>query len=459
MKKIDYKVIATVCVCFLLSAICAKAQNQNAIAFDGVDDVVTVTGGSSVIANATAISLTCWVYPTNTAPTYPNFDGFAGIRDDVSADFYLVQTGATQLEARFRNSSGVEFTINYFGLQVNVWQHYTFTYDGNKTRLYKNGIVVDSLAANGSISSTTVPFLIGNVHFSNADFLLNGKMDEVSLWSRSITPAEIHCIYLSAVDTSSIGLQLYYKFDQGIAGGTNTAINTLTDITGNINGTLDNFALTGTTSNWVAGVSTFIPTTVSLCKGSTYNFNGQALTAAGVYTATFASASGCDSLVKLTLSVDSIDMAVTQSSITLLAQQLNATYQWVNCNTNFTPISGTIQRVFAPTVTGSYAVIITKGSCTDTSSCFNFTVSGIFESNFNTSMSLYPNPVKDICTVSVPLIKNGLLNLYDVTGRLLVQQAFNANADLNLHELNLGLYMVEIKDKEGRSAIGKIVKE
>src|SRR5438067_2286353 len=83
----------------------------------------------------------------------------------------------------------------------------------------QNGLAVDSLAANGTISSTTVPFLIGNVHYTNADYLLTGKMDEVSFWNRAITQQEIHCIYLSAVDTASLGLQLYYKFDQAIAGG------------------------------------------------------------------------------------------------------------------------------------------------------------------------------------------------------------------------------------------------
>ena len=51
------------------------------------------------------------------------------------------------------------------------------------------------------------------------------------------------------------GLVAYYNFNQGVAGGNNTAINSLTDKTSNAhNGTLNNFKLTGATSNWVTGV-------------------------------------------------------------------------------------------------------------------------------------------------------------------------------------------------------------
>jgi hypothetical protein len=46
----------------------------------------------------------------------------------------------------------------------------------------------------------------------------------------------------------------YYNFNEGVAGGNNTGVTSLTDKTSNANnGTLNNFTLTGATSNWVAG--------------------------------------------------------------------------------------------------------------------------------------------------------------------------------------------------------------
>ena len=48
------------------------------------------------------------------------------------------------------------------------------------------------------------------------------------------------------------GLVSYYTFDQGIAAGTNTGLTTVIDQSGNNNGTLTNFSLTGSSNNFVA---------------------------------------------------------------------------------------------------------------------------------------------------------------------------------------------------------------
>ena len=59
------------------------------------------------------------------------------------------------------------------------------------------------------------------------------------------------------ISPSSTGLVHYYNFNSGIPGGT-----TLTDsvTTGTANGTLTNFALSGTTSNWVESYAMVTPT-------------------------------------------------------------------------------------------------------------------------------------------------------------------------------------------------------
>ncbi|MFN9957724.1 MAG: hypothetical protein ACK55I_31855, partial [bacterium] len=44
----------------------SQAQN-NSLAFDGIDDAVTVSGASNLITTGTGLTLTTWVYPTNAA--------------------------------------------------------------------------------------------------------------------------------------------------------------------------------------------------------------------------------------------------------------------------------------------------------------------------------------------------------------------------------------------------------
>ena len=60
----------------------ANAQSNNALDFDGSNDFVTSPQGSSLIAGSQNISLSLWVYPRNSVPGFPDFDGFAGLRNN-----------------------------------------------------------------------------------------------------------------------------------------------------------------------------------------------------------------------------------------------------------------------------------------------------------------------------------------------------------------------------------------
>lgn len=237
---------------------------QNALDFDGIDDHVIISNASAQISGATGISLSMWVYPVNAASAWPDFDGFGGFRNDSNCDFYLCQLSSTGVEARFRNSSGSNFDITSSTLVLNTWQHYVFTYNGSAISLYRNGTLLTSNPASGSISNTAVAMYIGKLVYSVNNFSYQGKIDEVSLWSKGLSAAEVSGLYTGVINTTDANLKLYYKFDQGVANGNNAGITTLNDTKGNANGTLMNFALSGTTSNWVGGVVLAVPTDAGL---------------------------------------------------------------------------------------------------------------------------------------------------------------------------------------------------
>ena len=50
------------------------------------------------------------------------------------------------------------------------------------------------------------------------------------------------------------------------------------------------------------------------------------------------------------------------------------TYQWVDCNNGNAPIANATNPTFTPTSTGSYAVVLSEGGCSDISSCYSFTI-------------------------------------------------------------------------------------
>ena len=425
-----------------------SAQSQNALDFDGIDDQVVSVNASSLIANSPQISLSFWVYPRNPVPGFPDFDGLAGFRDNTVADFYVLQYSSTAVEARFRNSAGINFDILSQGLQLNTWQQYALTYDGSFLRLFRNGLITDSVSASGVISSTATSFFMGNLVFSGTNFLLDGQMDEVALWNRALTPQEVLCIYKNKVDATSPGLQLYYDMNIGIAGGNNSTILTVPDISNHINGVLQNFSMTGTSSNLVNGIDNATIITDTICSGQTYSFNGQTLTQAGVYTATLVSSANCDSIVRLTLF--SNDTTVNQNQALLTAVQNGAIYQWVDCSNNFSPIPGATNQSYTATANGSYAVIITANGCTDTSACHNVTTVGINDYSASNWIT-FPNPTVNVFNiVTNEIINNSEIIITDISGKQISRMTkdIKYHCAVDVSALPGGSYIITLKSEK-----------
>lgn len=98
-------------------------------------------------------------------------------------------------------------------------------------------------------------------------------------------------------------------------------------------------------------------------------------------TATFLSSTvaGCDSTIQLNLYILALpDNSVSQNGTTLTADQVGATYQWIDCDNN-TAIAGETGQTYTPLLTGNYAVEVTLNACTSTSSCFLVDYTGVDE--------------------------------------------------------------------------------
>jgi len=230
-------------------------SQDNYLDFDGVNDNVTVANSGNILSNSSTISMSCKVYPKNENPSFPAFDGFAGYRNDFNFDFYLIQLSATEVEARFRNSSGAAFSLTYDGLVLDEWNHFFLVYDGSYLTLFSGNEEVASTEASGSVpSSNSSVFKIGTIQYSTFNFYHKGYIDEVSLWNKALTGTEINAIIYNngeiAEPDSETDLKLYYKFNQGAAYSSNIGLNTLINEMGSLNGTLNNFTLSGNTSNW-----------------------------------------------------------------------------------------------------------------------------------------------------------------------------------------------------------------
>jgi len=437
------------------------AQTQNCLDFDGVDDNVTVPGASTLISGYNHMSISCWVNPANTNITFPDYDGFIGFRNNTDADFYIVQLSNTGIEARFRNSTGTNYDVVFSGLIANVWQHFVFTYDGDFINLYHNDVLVGATPASGSIANQSSPFLIGNLPYSSFNYYLSGKLDEVSLWGKSLTPQDVHCMYISGINPTATDLLLYYNFNQGLAGGNNTGLNTLSATAGNLNGTLNNFLLFSSASNWVDGVLGATLVNATICSGQSYPFGSQTLSTAGTYTEVFPTTSGCDSTVTLTLSVNTFDLSVSLASVTLTAGQAGGTYQWLNCNNNYAVIPNATGQSYTATANGNYAAKITYNGCTDTTVCQAVTTVGIEEGSFGQGVQVYPVPFQNSLKLDMGVVYNELsLRITDLYGKVIFEGLYQNTQQLEYKAGNesAGLYFLDVR-AGGRHFRMKVVKD
>ncbi|MBT3418119.1 MAG: DUF4983 domain-containing protein [Flavobacteriales bacterium] len=179
-------------------------------------DYVEIPNASFVIANKTEFTISGWVNPQMDA----SHSGFFGFRNNSDADFFLLQLqNSTNVEARFRNSAGVNFDVVANSiLDIGLWQHLAFTYDGSYIKLYKNGSMVDSSAANGTITNISQSFKIGSLDYQSSSFPMQGSTDEVRLWDAALSESTINSWMCDPVDLTHPNynnLMGYWRLNDG----------------------------------------------------------------------------------------------------------------------------------------------------------------------------------------------------------------------------------------------------
>lgn len=174
--------------------------------------------------------------------------------------------------------------------------------------------------------------------------------------------------------------------------------------------------------------------------------DGQVYTTSGIKTATIPNAAGCDSTITINLTINTVDVSVTQNGIILTANATADLYQWLDCNNSNSIISGEISQSFTATQNGNYAVKVTQNNCTDTSACFAVTTVGILENTFSNDITVYPNPTDGIVIIDLgEALSEFVVSIIDVNGKLIRQSTYK---NTKIFELNLnvqsGIYLLTI---------------
>lgn len=184
--------------------------------------------------------------------------------------------------------------------------------------------------------------------------------------------------------------------------------------------------------------------------------NNQTYSVSGVYTQTLTNAEGCDSILTITVTINTVDTTVLGSGH-LIAQATGATFQWLDCDNGFAPIPGATNANFSPTTTGHYAVAVDQNGCTDTSGCHFVLVIGVGESLEN-RVTAFPNPSNGTFTLE---LANGMdpadVVISDALGRVMGTMEIRGRSSVEIKG-EAGLYFLRVRTSEGEQVL-RIVKQ
>lgn len=214
--------------------------------FDGIDDYVDIGSKANLNSIGNSITASAWV-KTSVNTGLQLIVGRAN-------DWRIEKTGSSY-EFEHRNTNNVIVGPSSVNSSTG-WVHVVGTYDSNQgvVNLYLNGVLVNSQAQTGSTRTSQTQNQIGNSYAWHTgglvynDYFWNGQIDDVRIYNRALSAAEISDIYNNqgytttnypnkelvrkrAATEPSVGITgseqqapssaLYFKFDEG----TGTTVN------------------------------------------------------------------------------------------------------------------------------------------------------------------------------------------------------------------------------------------
>jgi hypothetical protein len=209
-------------------------------------------------------------------------------------------------------------------------------------------------------------------------------------------------------------------------------------------------------------VNLCIPTTSSITEVVCSDYtapSGQVFTVSGVYIDIISNATGCDSMIMINLTIDAVNVATTIVDSVVTAVATGAIYQWINCTTN-TLVLGETNQSYAISNSDNYAVIVTQGSCSDTSSCVKVVVTGIEINSSALDINIYPNPTNNDATINLGTLTDVLVTVTDITGKTVysIKNDERNQMSLNVASFKKGLYFVVIKSDKDQQVL-KLIKQ
>ncbi|MEZ4889821.1 MAG: T9SS type A sorting domain-containing protein [Crocinitomicaceae bacterium] len=166
---------------------------------------------------------------------------------------------------------------------------------------------------------------------------------------------------------------------------------------------------------------------------------------------------GADAFEEICTGANLPDVSVNQAANTLTANaSTGVTYQWINCATN-AAIAGATNQSFTATTPGSYAVVVSNATCSDTSTCFTVSDASVQSIALENAVKAYPNPFENELTLTAS--QTVQFTITDMNGKVIVATSeMKDKVTISTENWNRGVYFVTVKGGDQSSYTVKVVK-
>ncbi len=210
---------------FICSTFSLNAQNfGNAVKLNGSSNYITVPNVNNFLEPA-AFTFECWSKRSTSVSQFGKDRIWMSINSGgwgVFIEGNLVKL--TKVGNSERSSVGT--------IADTLWHHIAVTHDGTDVKFYIDG-VIDTTMAYPILFASTGNYSIGS---RGTGEFYGGTLDEVRIWNKVKTPAEIAAQYCMELVGNETGLISYYKMNEGagmVVGDASPSANTAAITDGN----------------------------------------------------------------------------------------------------------------------------------------------------------------------------------------------------------------------------------
>ena len=171
---------------------------DSAYYFDGNNDRIEVAHSDSLNISK-HITLSAWVYTENGGPNNPRIISKDYLGSHSGYELYTDEVGSNSYRKVGTTTAG-DIGLQDVGLvYFDQWHFVATTYDGERMVIFVDGVEVGSVEITSEISTNSYSLWIGDRRHNSLDDF-QGKIDDVRIYNRALSAAEIQALYEHELD-------------------------------------------------------------------------------------------------------------------------------------------------------------------------------------------------------------------------------------------------------------------